>query len=178
MIARHTSRGYLKGWIFWGVFLAMYFAYKFFPVTALGIFCGVSESNFQHYKASFFAWIITSLLEYIYLRRRIGDLQAFFFSRITTATILPWFVFLLWYIGPALYGQMPSIPLEILYANLITILVGMFGTIFEKGISRISWPRDLKIISLILAFVSLMHYIVFTFVKLPWADVFIEPNWR
>jgi len=61
---------------------------------------------------------------------------------------------------------------------IITLIVGFFGAIFEQGLSRISYPRELRTIILILTFASLLLYMVFTFVKLPWADVFIEPDWR
>jgi hypothetical protein len=169
---------YLKGWIYWLIFLLLYFAYKFIPFTPLKVICGICESNFQHYKASFFSWIIVSLGEYLWMHRRIPDRQVFLYSRVATATILPWFVFILWYLGVAIFGRLPSIPMEIVYANIITIIVGVFATIFEQGISRITYPRELKIIILILFFSSLVLYMVFTFGKLPWADVFIEPVWK
>jgi len=169
---------YLKGLFFWIVFLVLYFAYKYLPWEPLKLICAVTESNFQHYKAAFFSWIILSFLEYILFRKVIRDIGNFFYSRLGTATVLPWFVFILWYIGPAIYGKMPGIPLEILYANIITIIVGFFGAIFEQGMTRITYFRELKAVILILAMASVLHYIVFTFIRLPWADVFIEPDWR
>lgn len=77
-----------------------------------------------------------------------------------------------------MYGKMPSIKLEILYANIITLLVGFTGAIFEQGLSRISYFRELKAVILILCISSVMLYMIFTFVNLPWADVFVEPDWR
>jgi hypothetical protein len=84
----------------------------------------------------------------------------------------------MWYLGPAVYGKMPSIFFEILYANIITLIVGIFGAIFEKGLSKIDYFRELKVLIIILFVTSLILYIVFTYIKLPWADVFIEPQWR
>lgn len=168
----------LKGWLYWIIFLLLYLVYKFIPLSPLKVICGISESNFQHYKASFFSWIIVSLGEYLWMHQRIQDRQVFLYSRLVTATIIPWFVFIMWYLGIAIFGRLPSIPLEIVYANIITIIVGIFATIFEKGVSRITYPRELKTIILILFFSSLVLYMVFTFGKLPWADVFIEPAWR
>jgi hypothetical protein len=95
-----------------------------------------------------------------------------------TATILPWFVFILWYLGVAIFGRLPTIPLEILYANIITLIVGIFAAIFERGISRIAYPKELRTILIILFISSLVIYIVFTFGELPWADVFVEPFWK
>jgi hypothetical protein len=112
------------------------------------------------------------------MKREIQDRQAFIYSRMATATILPWFVFILWYLGIAVFGRMPTIPVEILYANIITIGVGIVATIFEKGLYRLTYPGELKTILLLLFFASLLLFIVFTFGELPWADVFIEPDWK
>ena len=169
---------YIKVWLYWVVFLLLYFAYKFIPFPPLKFICAVSESNFQHYKASFFSWIILSLLEYIFLRRGIQNRQAFIYSRLATATLLPWFVFILWYLGIALFGRMPTIPVEILYANIVTIIVGIVANIFEKGLYRLTYPGELKTIILLLFLTSLLLYTIFTFGELPWADVFIEPDWK
>jgi hypothetical protein len=169
---------YLKSLTFWVIFLVLYFAYKYISWAPLKLICGISESNFQHYKAAFFSWIIISLFEYIVVRKRINNIGTFVYSRLGTATILPWFIFILWYLGPAIYGRMPNIPMEIVYANIITITAGIFGSIFEQGLARINYFRELKIIFIILFLASLLLYLVFTFIKLPWADVFIEPDWR
>lgn len=173
-----SDRWYIKAWFYWAIFLLLYFLYKFFPSAPLKIICGICESNFQHYKASFFAWIILSLGEFLWVHRRIQDRRVFLYSRLATATMLPWFVFILWYLGVAIFGRLPSIPLEIAYANMITIIAGVFATIFEKGISRISYNWELKTIILVLFFSSLVLYMVFTFGELPWADVFVEPAWK
>jgi len=173
-----AGKWYIKGWLFWVVFMLLYFVYKFFPCTPLMAICGICESCFQHFKAAYFSWIIISLLEFLYMRRSVQDRQVFLYSRMATATILPWFIFILWYLGVAIFGRLPSIALEILYANIITIIVGIFADIFEQGVSRITYPRELKTIILVLFFASLVLYLVFTFGNLPWADVFIEPAWR
>jgi hypothetical protein len=178
---KFNSRMYqwhVKAWLYWLTFLLLYLVYKFIPLAPFQVICGICESNFQHYKASFFTWIIVSTGEYLWMSRRIEDRQAFLYSRLGTATILPWFVFILWYLGVALFGRLPSIPLEIAYANIVTIMVGFFASIFERGISRISYSRELKAIILILFFSSLVLYLAFTFGELPWADVFMEPDWK
>ena len=78
---------FVKGWLYWVIFLILYFVYKFIPSTPLKVICAICESNFQHYKASFFSWIILSLGEFLWVRRRIQDRQAFLYSRMATATI-------------------------------------------------------------------------------------------
>jgi hypothetical protein len=169
---------YKKTLAYWAVFMVLYFAYKFVPNAFLAVFCGIAESNFQHFKATFFSWVILSVIEYVIYRRKIGDLETYFYSRMGTATLLPWFMFVLWYLAPAFYGQMPNIPLEIIYANIITVIVGVFGVIFERGLAQIRYFKELKIVLWTLFLASIALYMIFTFVKLPWADVFVEPDWR
>lgn len=166
-----------KSLIYWAIFMVLYFAYKFAPNPILAVFCGISESNFQHYKATFFTWIILSLVEFGLQRGQVGNRDTYFYSRLGTATLLPWFVFVIWYLGPALYGKMPTIPLEILYANLVTLVVGGFGVIFERGLAQIHYFKELKFVFWTLFLSSLLLYLIFTFGKQPWADVFVVPHW-
>ena len=123
----------LKTVLFWAVFMLLYFAYKYFPVFPLSLICSINKSNFQHYKAAFFAFLILNLIEFAIYRRQIQDKKRHILSRLTATTFAPWIVFLLWYIAPAIYGKMPTIPLEIIYANIITLLVGYFVTSLEQG---------------------------------------------
>ena len=167
-----------KTLIYWAIFMLMYFAYKFFPNRLLALFCGTTESNFQHYKASFFAWLIASGLEFFLYSTGIPDTETFVYSCIGTAIFLPWFVFLFWYLAPAFYGRMPNIPLEVIYGNIMTLLAGFGAAIFERGLGQIQYFWELKLLLWVLFLVSIALYVVFTFTKLPWADVFVEPSWR
>jgi len=166
-----------KALAFWGVFMLLYGAYKFFPVFPLCLFCGVTESNFQHYKAGFFSYLIVNLIEYMWNRRKITDREGFLFSRIAATIFLPWIIFLLWYIAPAVIGRWPNNTYEIVYANLITFIVGVFTVILEGGQESIPYNKSIKSVLIILFLTSILLYIVFTF-SLPWADVFVEPDWR
>ena len=167
----------MKTALFWAVFMLLYFAYKYFPVFPLSLICSINQSNFQHFKAAFFAFLILNLIEFAIYRRQIQDKRGYFLSRLTAITFAPWIVFLLWYLAPAIYGRMPTIPLEIIYANIITLSVGYFVSSLEQGFAQIRYTRNLSTLILILFTASIVLYISFTF-KLPWADVFVEPNWR
>lgn len=167
----------LKTALFWSIFILLYFAYRTLPVFPLSLICSANESNFQHYKSTFFAFLILNIIEYGVCHRQIPDRKKYFLSRLTSTTFAPWVVFLLWYFAPAVYGKMPTIPLEIIYANIITLLVGYFVACLEEGFAQIEYSNRLGILILILFSVSILLYISFTF-RLPWADVFVEPNWR
>jgi hypothetical protein len=168
---------YIKGAAFWLIFMLMYGIYKAFPVFPLDIIMAVNESNFQHYKAAFFAFTLLGVIEYQIYRKRIDNRDGFLYSRMGTAIFAPWLIFLLWYVAPALYGEMPSIALEILYANVITILVGFAAITFERGFETMTYSQSLKTWLWVLFVVSIGLYVIFTY-KLPWADVFMEPDWR
>jgi len=166
-----------KALAFWVVFLALYGIYRFFPVFPFCLICGITESNFQHYKAGFFSYLIVNLVEYAWNRKWITDRESFLYSRMAATVFLPWIIFLLWYIAPALVGRWPNNTYEIVYANLITLLVGVFTVILESGLAVIPYTRLLKLVLVTLFLVSILLYVVFTF-RLPWADVFLEPDWR
>jgi hypothetical protein len=162
---------------FYIVFMLMYAAYRFFPVFPLDLFCGVCESNFQHYKAGFFAYLIVNLFEYIIVRNRIQNWDGFVYSRMLATVFLPWIMFLLWYTGPAIFGRLPNIPLEILYANLITLVVGVATVILERSYESATPSGSAWVVVIALFVISIGLFIVFTY-RLPWADVFVEPDWR
>ena len=168
---------YRKTLAFYLVFMAMYGLYRTWPVFPLSLICGTTESVFQHFKAGFFAYLIASLIEFGFERRNIQNRESFLFSRLTATTFLPWFIFILWYIAPALYGKWPHVALEIIYANVVTIITGVFVATLERGLEQIAYTRQLEAVILILFLASIGLYLIFTW-KLPWADVFVEPNWR
>ncbi len=167
----------LKTLAFWGVFMALYGAYKFFPVFPLSLIAGINESNFQHYKAAFFAYLIVNLLEYAWKRRKLADREPFVFSRLMATVFLPWIIFLIWYTAPALIGRWANNVYEIVYANLIVLMVGACTVILEAGLEKMPYGRAQKAVLIALFLISLVLYIVFTY-RLPWADVFVEPKWR
>ena len=162
---------------FYAVFMLMYAGYRFFPIFPLDLFCGVCESNFQHYKAGFFAYLIVNLFEYLLLRKRIQSKEHFVYSRLLSTIFLPWVMFLLWYTGPAIFDRLPNIPLEILYANLITLLVGVSTVILERSYESATPSRAAWWVLIVLFVISIGLFVVFTY-RLPWADVFAEPDWR
>jgi hypothetical protein len=168
-----------KVFFFWAIFLILYGAYKFFPVFPLSIICGTDESLFQHLKVTFFTLLILNGIEYLIFRKQISNPSEFWYVRLLVATFSPWMVFLLWYLSPAIYGaRMPSTSLEIVYSNVITILVGFYTVTFERNFGQTKFSPMLKFITISLLCISILLYMIFTFSHLPWADVFIEATWN
>jgi len=91
-----------------------------------------------------------------------------------STTLLPWFVFLTWYAAAAFYGQLPTVFLEILYANLALLAAGACILIVEKSLEGISYGQGLKTVILALFLLSICYSVIFTF-RVPWTDFFAEP---
>jgi hypothetical protein len=170
-------RPWVKGLLFWITFLLLYILRKLAPVIPITLFAGINESNFQHYKGTFFAYLIISLIEYLVYRKNITNKSSFWYARLVTALFAPWMVFLVWYLAPALYGPMPNMGLEILYGNLATLAVGMLAVVFERGFEQINYGKLLRTVIWILVVVSILIFTILTY-NLPWADVFTEPDWK
>ena len=170
-------RPWVKGLLFWVTFLVLYMLRKLAPVIPITLIAGVDESNFQHYKATFYAYLLLSLIEYLVFRKRIENRSSYWYARLTAALFAPWLVFLTWYVMAAVYGPLPNMGLEILYGNLATLAVGILAATFERGFEGITYGRSLQAVIWTLVVISVLVYTLLTF-KLPWADVFTEPDWQ
>ncbi len=166
---------FLKCFGFWGLFLILHYAYDFFPTPLVKLISGTDESFFQHLKISFFTYLMVNVIEYLVRRKNIepGAFENFWYARLFSTLILPWFVFIIWYIAPAYYGRLPSLFLEILYSNIATILSVISVLILEQSMESTVYSKSLKTMIVTLFLVSLSLYIIFTF-KQPWAGFFID----
>lgn len=172
-------RPWVKGLLFWVTFLVLYALRKIAPIIPITLFTGVDESNFQHYKGTFFAYLIISLIEFLIFRKKVENKGTYWYARLMAAVFAPWLVFLVWYLMPALLGgeALPNMGLEILFGNIATLIVGMLAVIFERGFETIIYGKSLKAVIWVMFVVSILVYTLLTF-NLPWADVFTEPNWQ
>ncbi len=159
---------------FWILFLVLTAVYQAFPVAPLKVICPIYESVFQHMKGIFYAYALVNMAEYALRRKALEQRVAFVYARMLTTIIIPWLMFLLWYMGPAYYGPMPTIPLEVVYANVIMVLIGICAVLLERGFETMRYARELKLVIVLLLIISISLYTIFTF-KLPWADVFTLP---
>lgn len=159
---------------FWVGFLVLHYAYEFIPILPLKLVSGTNESFFQHAKIAFFAYLAASGVEFLIRRRAIENRERFLFARLFVSILVPWFVFLTWYGAAAFYGQLPTVFLEILYANLALLAAGTCILVAEGSLEGISYGREFKIVLLVLFFLSIAYYVIFTF-RLPWTDFFADP---
>ena len=98
------------------IFLILHYAYESFPSIITTIFSGINESVYQHLKMGFFAYALTSVIEYLFRHKAIVRADDFFFTRLFTTFLYPWIILILFLIPPAQIGQYHSIALEAISA--------------------------------------------------------------
>ncbi len=158
------------------IFLGLHYTYDFFPSTLSAIFSGTNESLFQHMKIGFFSFTLASIVEYLSLKVKKGA-KDFIFIRLFTATLFPWLILLIYYIPPAIFGHITSIPIEIITANIILLLVSMLTILVERDLDQVKPSPIWRTISAILYGVTLFLFVRFTFHP-PWFDLIaIPPGW-
>ena len=165
------EKRYLKVIGIWAAFLILHYAYDFAPILPFKLISATHESNYQHMKIVFFAYILVSAIEWFLQRKQIESVDTFVFSRLLAAIIAPWLTMTLYFIAAAVYGPFDSVFVEILYANVILLLVNICAVVLEKGIESVTFSRPAKAVIIGLALVLIMEFIIFTF-KLPHMDVF------
>lgn len=163
----------VKSLIFLVLFVILHFAYDWLHQPWLAAFSGTDESFFQHAKMGFIAYSLLSLGEFLIFRKRIGNLSGFAFSRMVSAVISPWVMFLTWYLVPAVVGKPLPNSLEIVYAIAMTLLLGILLIIIERDVEKVHFSVAARVVILLLYASSWALFIAFTF-KLPWADFFRE----
>jgi hypothetical protein len=154
--------------------MILHYGYELVPVAALRWVAAVDESFFQHAKIAFFSYLAVNLVEYAWRGRRLVDKEAFTYARLLTTTLLPWFVFIIWFTGPAYVGPIPNLAAEILFANVALLVAGLATLIVEERLEGLSYDRPLKAVIVGLFIISASLYVIFTF-RMPWHDVFADP---
>lgn len=145
MANRSTKSIILKLAAFWALFLLLHFAHNWIPTPVIAVFSGTSEGVAQHIKLSFWAYTLASIGEYFILRVPKKDRLSFFDSRLLAVLFVSLGTFL-WYLVPAIRGVgMPNDLLEIIYANLVILLVGLGTIVLERDFTRIQLSRGGRI---------------------------------
>lgn len=168
-------RSYLKLIAFWVSFMVLHYAYEFVPISALRWLGAVDESFFQHAKIAFFGYLIVNLVEYGWRGRRAPNRDAFAYARLLSTTLLPWFVFILWFTGPAYLGPIPNVAAEILFANVALLLAGLCTLIVEERLQGLTYDAPLKAVIVALFVIAASLFVIFTY-RMPWHDVFADPR--
>ncbi len=164
---------YLKALIYLLIFGLLHFGYESTGLEFLKPICGTNESVFQHLKMGFFAYFFASLIEYRIVKGRFKG-NNFWCSRALATILVPWMIFLIWYLVPATWGKINSVAIELSWAFIVSYLSGIFAGIIEKGVEKFKVSTEFKIVIIILFIVSAFLFVRFTY-KSPWIDLFVDP---
>jgi len=165
----------LKSFIFMVLFAILHYLYSLSQNPFFQIISGTDESVFQHLKMGFFGYLFLIGIDYLMIRKRVDNKQSFIFSRLISSLLVPWIIFVIWYLVPAFVGDHLPLARELTWALVVVFITGVSASIFDENTEKIEYNLAIKIIIGLLVVVSLIIFIWFSF-ELPWIDVFILPE--
>jgi len=143
----------IKGLSVWALFILFHFGYKLFPTNLFTLLGCPYESVFQHMKMVFFAYVIISIAEYLITRKSIRMGNSFWMSRLFSAVLISFFVYIVWYLYPVLFGLIESPAWEILYSNIIMMVCIAITLVLEDLLQGVKFPVMARI-AIIFLFVT------------------------
>lgn len=156
------------------LFIVVHYLYDWFPNSLTHFIGATDESVFQHMKAVFFAYLLLNAIEYGLSHKAILSKSRYFFSRIFGAMIMPLLMFIYFLAGAALFIKIESIPLEILFANLVLVATSTSTFLLDSFIEKSELPASLKWTLTALFTLTALELIIFNY-RLPWFDIFANP---
>ena len=147
----------------WGVFLLLHFSYETFPNTLFRIIGEEGETNYFHMKMLFFAYLFTSLAEFIFQRGKITLVNSFLTNRMLIATVYPWMTVTIFFLAQAFTGDMLEMPWEIVWANIATAIGIYIALRMEQALYQVEYSPALRWVVTLVFASALLTYIVFSF---------------
>jgi hypothetical protein len=174
LLAAAGSRCYLPGmtrarlpWVkflgTWGVFLLLHFSFKTFPNVVFRVIGEEGETTFFHMKMLFFAYLFTSIVEFLVRRRNLASAGQFVSARLLVAVVYPWLAITLWFTAEALGFHLPVIPWEIVYANVATAIGIYFALRLEEVLDGVSFRPSLHALVGLVFAAAVLSYVAFSF---------------
>ncbi|WP_448516785.1 DUF6512 family protein [Pseudothermotoga sp.] len=152
------------------LFSVLHFGYELVGWDLLKVFCGTDESVFEHIKMGFWAYLFTSVIEFFAFKKK----QNFWSCRFFSASLVPWFIVVVWYLVPAIFGKIETLWIELTWAFAVVIISGLFATLVEGELETLKTSKGFRVFVYVLVIVSTVFFVRFSFVK-PWIDVFVDP---
>jgi hypothetical protein len=173
MAQASLKRTFLKGGLFIGFFAVLHFLHDWFPSPLTLLFSDDgSETVFQHMKIGLWAWAFASLVEYVFWRTAAQAKRAFIESRLGGTILIPYVQTLIWYLAPALVGEIKPLALEVSWSLIACFCAGLLTSVIEQGFEAAPSTRARRACFALLGAVSLFLVARFSFGPLPWIDVF------
>jgi hypothetical protein len=161
-----SERMKLSWWKFlatWACFLLLHFSYEAFPNRLFQVIGEEGETTYFHMKMLFFAYLITSLIEFLIRRPMLESVETFFYGRAFIAVAYPWLTITIWFTAEALGLRLPLFPWELIYANGLTALGIYLALRMEELFEGINLRPALQVMILLLFGAALLSYVAFSF---------------
>ena len=155
-------------------FLVLHFAYDWMPNVITRFFSGINESVFQHMKIGFYSYLVVALVEFFITRKTMTNKKDFWVFRGLTASIIPFFLFFFFFVGPLVFIQFETNLGEIIFANCGVLCSSLCAILLERQFEKTPPSKAICVISLVLVVLWIAQFTVFTN-RLPWTDVFSNP---
>lgn len=147
----------------WAIFLLLHFSFETFPNVVFRIIGEEGETTFFHMKMLFFAYLFATVLEYFLKRNSIPNTINYFYPRMFVAVVYPWLTITIWFIAEALLGEPLSMPWEIIYANIMTVLGIYIALRIEELFDNLDLRPAFRGIIILLFLAALISYVAFSF---------------
>jgi hypothetical protein len=157
------------------LFAILHYLYTLSPNPFFQIISGTDESVFQHLKMGFFGYLLLIGIDYLIIRKRVENKQSFIISRLISSLLVPWIIFIVWYLVPAIVGHELGFGRELAWALVVVFITGLFAALIDENTEKFEYNFEIKIVIGILVLISLVIFIWFSF-ELPWIDVFVLPH--
>ncbi|NHK33088.1 MAG: hypothetical protein FK730_17195 [Asgard group archaeon] len=165
----------LKSFIFMVLFAILHYLYTLSPNPFFQVISGIDETVFQHLKMGFIGYLLLIGIDYLIIRKRVENKISFVFSRLISSLLVPWIIFIVWYLVPAFVGHEIGFGRELAWALIVVFLTGLAVSFVDENTEKFEYNLAVKIVIGILVVISLIIFIWFSF-EIPWIDVFVLPH--
>ena len=160
------------------VFLIMHYLYEWFPGRLTRLFGATSESMFQHMKAVFFSYLLLTAIEFALTYRAIPSRTRYLYARLLGAVAMPLLMNVYYFTAAAYVGQLSSILLEVVFANLVLLMLSTTTFLLERHFEAVEPARPLQVMIVLMFLIAFSEFVIFDD-RLPWFDVFaVPPGWE
>jgi len=147
----------------WVVFVALHFSFDTFPNTLFKLIGEEGETTFFHMKMLFFAYVFVTLVELALHWGRLESRSDFVCSRALIAVAYPWLTITMWFTAEALGFAVPSVIVEIIYANIATVLGIYLALRMEEALDPVRMRASLKAMVVLVFVCAVLAYASFSF---------------
>lgn len=149
--------------VVWVLFLALHFSYETFPSLLFKLIGEEGETTFFHMKMLFVAYVVVSLVEFAVRRSVLASPDGFIYSRALVAVAYPWLTITMWFTAEALGFGMPNLAIELVYANVMTILGIYLALRIEELLDGVKFSPSLKAMTVVVFACAVLAYASFSF---------------